>query len=218
MNPTPCQCCQVDTPADSDRRVVSHPYPPTGDIGVDMTMVSPTPSPCQTSDTDNDTRKQNRNLTQQDRFFILHRDKFTCRYCGAKPGGENLEVDHLVPVSFGGSDNPVNLVASCKTCNRRRSDQPLFPNDMILGTDDDGWNIVARFGVWTLKACRRGVVVSGAVYGKQDPLLSGCEYWFDINRAHEPDWPAHISEKGWGKLHTYGDFIQCLALAMQMTQ
>jgi hypothetical protein len=57
-------------------------------------------------------------LTQSQRFEILKRDKFTCRYCGRKSPEVILEVDHIFPVSKGGTNDPANLVSSCYDCNR----------------------------------------------------------------------------------------------------
>lgn len=57
-------------------------------------------------------------LTQSQRFEILRRDKFTCRYCGRKSPEVTLEVDHIYPVSKGGTNDPSNLTTSCYDCNR----------------------------------------------------------------------------------------------------
>ncbi len=46
-----------------------------------------------------------------------------CVFCGAK---ENLEVDHLIPRSRGGSDSADNTVWSCSTCNASRGDKGVF--------------------------------------------------------------------------------------------
>lgn len=43
----------------------------------------------------------------------------TCFYCGAAVGGK-FHVDHVVPISRGGSDGPENLVIACPLCNRRK--------------------------------------------------------------------------------------------------
>lgn len=51
------------------------------------------------------------------RFAILERDKFRCRYCGAGPDDDVLELDHIVPVSKGGQPTIDNLVTACRTCN-----------------------------------------------------------------------------------------------------
>ncbi len=47
------------------------------------------------------------------RAMILARDRRRCRYCGAKA----TEVDHIIPVTRGGTDHPDNLAASCWDCN-----------------------------------------------------------------------------------------------------
>lgn len=90
-------------------------------------------------------------LERTKRFRVLHRDEFMCRYCGAKPGSELLEVDHLVPKSRSGSDHECNLVTACKTCNSRKSDTIFFPHDLIEKQDaDPGWFIHKTFGEWRI--------------------------------------------------------------------
>lgn len=56
------------------------------------------------------------------RFKILTRDKFRCRYCGRGPDdGHILEIDHVIPVAKGGTNDEANLVAACLDCNRGKS-------------------------------------------------------------------------------------------------
>lgn len=50
------------------------------------------------------------------RFDVFKRDGYTCRIC-QKAGGE-LEVDHIVPVSKGGTNAIENLQTVCWACNR----------------------------------------------------------------------------------------------------
>lgn len=63
------------------------------------------------------------------RFEILKRDNHTCRYCGASAPDVKLTVDHVVPTTLGGNDEPTNLVAACQPCNAGKSstspDAPL---------------------------------------------------------------------------------------------
>lgn len=46
-----------------------------------------------------------------------------CVYCGAKLHHEDFELDHVKPVSRGGSNDPHNVVVSCPSCNRAKSDR-----------------------------------------------------------------------------------------------
>ena len=54
---------------------------------------------------------------QKLRLLILQRDGYVCVYCG----GHANSVDHIKPKIEGGGDDPTNLVASCVSCNSRRS-------------------------------------------------------------------------------------------------
>ena len=46
-----------------------------------------------------------------------------CVFCKAT---NNLQTDHLIPRSRGGSDEADNLVLSCQACNASRGDQGIF--------------------------------------------------------------------------------------------
>lgn len=60
------------------------------------------------------------------RFFIMNRDGFRCRYCGRSPeDGVVLEIDHVVPISAGGTYDVCNLVTTCRECNLGKRDTIL---------------------------------------------------------------------------------------------
>lgn len=56
-------------------------------------------------------------ISKRLRFEVLRRDNHTCRYCGALATETKLVVDHVIPVSLGGSTDPSNLAAACEDCN-----------------------------------------------------------------------------------------------------
>lgn len=58
------------------------------------------------------------------RYEILRRDNYTCRYCGGSAPDVSLTVDHVIPVTLGGGDDPSNLVAACSACNSGKSATP----------------------------------------------------------------------------------------------
>lgn len=62
-----------------------------------------------------------RQLSWEDlRDAVFRRDAFTCNYCGYHGTTRTLEVDHRIPVSRGGTDDPTNLVTACWSCNREK--------------------------------------------------------------------------------------------------
>lgn len=64
-------------------------------------------------------------LSKKVRFEIFKRDNFQCQYCGKKPPKTPLEVDHVIPVSKGGTNDDYNLVTSCFDCNRGKGNKEL---------------------------------------------------------------------------------------------
>ena len=61
------------------------------------------------------------------RWEILKRDNFTCTACGASRERDKrvrLHVDHIHPVSKGGTDDPSNLRTLCGRCNWGKGAKP----------------------------------------------------------------------------------------------
>ena len=67
---------------------------------------------------------------------IFERDKFTCQYCGLDASKDfniwwhaNLNIDHIVPKSCGGTDAEENLVVACRACNLYKGSTPCKTKD-----------------------------------------------------------------------------------------
>lgn len=69
------------------------------------------------------------------RYEVLERDGYTCQYCGAKAPNVSLHVDHIVPVSEGGTDEMSNLVTACECCNLGKSS---LPTSRFTGGEKNG--------------------------------------------------------------------------------
>ena len=54
---------------------------------------------------------------------VFKRDHYTCQYCGAQPGSEELTIDHVLPRSRGGVSSWANCVLACMACNKRKADR-----------------------------------------------------------------------------------------------
>ena len=52
--------------------------------------------------------------------LFLEAYNYECAYCGSS---ENLQIDHIHPVSKGGWKNWDNLQVLCQDCNLRKSDR-----------------------------------------------------------------------------------------------
>jgi CRISPR/Cas system Type II protein with McrA/HNH and RuvC-like nuclease domain len=80
-------------------------------------------------------------VSQKTRFDVFKRDGFTCQYCGCKSPEVILEVDHVTPVSKGGTNDFDNLITSCRKCNRGKSDNEVIPTELEVD-----WNNICS--IW----------------------------------------------------------------------
>jgi len=53
------------------------------------------------------------------RIAVWRRDEGKCAKCGSR---ENLEYDHIIPISKGGSNTVRNIELLCEECNRKKRD------------------------------------------------------------------------------------------------
>ena len=75
---------------------------------------------------------QQGNLYQKElKSFIFNRSNGKCVYCGAKAE----EIDHVIPRANGGTNSTYNLVASCKSCNKKKSNLTLKSFGKLVGKD-----------------------------------------------------------------------------------
>lgn len=70
-------------------------------------------------------------ISKKLRFEVFKRDSFTCQYCGRSAPDVILEVDHIEAVANGGTNDIMNLITSCKDCNRGKSKIKLTDNQTI---------------------------------------------------------------------------------------
>jgi 5-methylcytosine-specific restriction endonuclease McrA len=76
--------------------------------------------------------------TDQDVKAKLASQKGCCAYCGGVlqlSGKGMFHVDHVVPISKGGRNDPSNICCACDSCNRRKHDRlpEVFLTDLRRG-------------------------------------------------------------------------------------
>ena len=62
-------------------------------------------------------RARRASIPREVKVLVWQRDQGRCVECGSQA---SLEFDHVIPLSWGGSDNARNLQLLCETCNRRK--------------------------------------------------------------------------------------------------
>lgn len=76
----------------------------------------------------NSAKGQRALMTNKLRNIIKERDDYTCQSCGVSVQEQSLlllEVDHIIPISKGGTSVPENLQTLCWKCNRSKSNKIL---------------------------------------------------------------------------------------------
>jgi len=74
-----------------------------------------------------------RRAPQRATHQVLQRDGWRCFYCDADMKDwtrDRVHIDHFYPAGKGGSDDPMNLVVSCDTCNFSKNDREPTPAEV----------------------------------------------------------------------------------------
>jgi len=66
--------------------------------------------------------KRNATIKPVDEQAVYELNGHVCIYCGTT---ENLELDHVAPLTKGGAHCEENLVVACRSCNSSKHDKPL---------------------------------------------------------------------------------------------
>ena len=68
-------------------------------------------------------RRIGRHIPAKLKMRIARRDNYTCQVCGKNLRDDELEFDHLIPVSLRGSSEEHNIRLICSDCNRQKSNK-----------------------------------------------------------------------------------------------
>lgn len=111
-------------------------------------------------------RKRRTALNPLLRQSILNRDAGICYYCGF----EANEVDHIIPVSYGGTDDEDNLIACCDICNK-------IANNKVFDTlEAKGEYVREKYGPYLqgrLRRIRRKLSICADCQNVYSPVAKG---------------------------------------------
>ena len=67
-------------------------------------------------------RRRGRYIPFPVKMRVVRRDNHTCQHCGKHAADTEVEFDHKIPISKGGSSEEHNVRLTCFDCNRDKSD------------------------------------------------------------------------------------------------
>lgn len=68
-------------------------------------------------------RNRSRNISHSTIIRVARRDNNTCQICGKILLDREIEIDHIIPYSRGGTSNENNLRVTCLDCNRKKGNK-----------------------------------------------------------------------------------------------
>ena len=68
-------------------------------------------------------RRKGRYIQNHVKMRIVRRDNYTCQICSKHLLDDEVEFDHIIPLSKGGSSEENNIRLTCFSCNRDKSDR-----------------------------------------------------------------------------------------------
>lgn len=89
----------------------------------DNVRIIPNKNPIMIISPINNTKPRRSPLSAGFRHEVFSRDNYRCLECGATNMDRILEVDHIIPVSQGGTDEMKNLQTLCIICNRAKANR-----------------------------------------------------------------------------------------------
>lgn len=77
------------------------------------------------------TKPRRKGISKRVRFEVFKRDNWSCQYCGSQSPNVKLHVDHITPVSKGGTNDLENLTTSCIDCNLGKGARELDDDSAV---------------------------------------------------------------------------------------
>ena len=69
------------------------------------------------------TRKNGREISFVTKSRVARRDNYICQICGKPLKETEIEFDHIIPISKGGSSEESNIRVTCIKCNREKGNK-----------------------------------------------------------------------------------------------
>ena len=106
---------------------------------------------------------ERRKLTKKERKEIYDKMQGRCAYCGIMLNIEDMQVDHVIPLHRGGTNDMSNLVPACRGCNHYKSTLTLEEfRKMIIAISDRlmlhgsaAYKLALRIGLIKVDECVR---------------------------------------------------------------
>jgi hypothetical protein len=142
------------------------------------------------------------------RYSVFKRDNFKCVCCGSE-FVKDLEVDHIMPVSKGGSNSLDNLQTLCNECNSKKRNykyQELYEKDKLNYTDDTTSQLTEKVKNYYLGLNIKQKNINDTIFYSATDLVKITNRY----RVLKDMYPFNLSQ--WFSQETTKEFINALNL------
>jgi len=130
-------------------------------------------------------RNISRVIPRVTQFRVLKRDNQICRDCGDAVRDQDVEFDHIIPWSKGGSSDEHNVKLLCKTCNRKKGKK--FEDQHLV--ESIASHLVEPVPFLILYTITEFVKLSHKIYKEEhrEHNVEDITKWFGRRKLHEQD-------------------------------
>lgn len=122
-------------------------------------------------------------FTKAERRAVYGKTGGRCAYCGINLEMNQMQVDHVVPLSFFGDNSPENLLPACRSCNHYKHSMTIEK----LRTAVERWpEVLQRDSVTYRNAVRFGMV---------EPKPQSVVFYFEKLGIIVPTWEEMYDRK-----------------------
>lgn len=116
---------------------------------------------------------ERRKFTKSERAAVYEKYDRRCAYCGKQMPISEMQVDHLIPIRRGGTNDMDNLMPSCRSCNHFKD---VFTIESFR----------KAVGSWCAVLMRDSVTYRNAVrFGQVLPTPRPVVFWFERQQEME---------------------------------
>jgi len=117
-------------------------------------------------------RNISRSIPRVTQFRVLKRENQICSICGRSVKDEDVEFDHIIPWSKGGSSDEHNIRLLCADCNRRKGTK--FEDERLV--KDLGELMVKPVGIQLAQVLIEWVTIAHQVFLRTSKYPSGVDF------------------------------------------
>lgn len=126
--------------------------------------------------------ERRRYFSRSEKHEILNKSKGRCCHCGKRLViGDNFTVEHIIPISQGGTNDMFNLVALCEECNKNKADNIYLPSSYLIYLNS---NIKKKLDKGFDAFCKEMSYVTRQNMFYADKIEVPLDMCFDVHRSN----------------------------------